>query len=153
MKELFTKFRFTILTVGIVLILVVFRLGDGNRFMGGAAKNAEASFTGENVMQPSDPKFLANSTLLVYIDDPEFRYSLHSNFMDVESGHLLDREVLKELKHHKGAIVLVADSDSVKARAWMLLAQKGIKDCYIIMVNTGERFQHQFNADTSITAE
>ena len=153
MKELFTKFRFTILTVGIVLILIIFRMADGNRFKTGAEKNAGPAFTGENVMQPSNPKFLADNTLLVYIDQPKCRYSSHANFMDVESEHILDRDVLKELKHHKGAIVLVADSDSVKARAWMLLVQKGVKDCYIVMVNTGERFNYQFRPDTSVTTE
>lgn len=153
MKELFTKFRFTILTVGIVLVLVIFRMTDGNLFKNGAEKNALPALSGENIMQPSDPKFLADNTLLVYIDNPKFKYATHSNFMDVESDHLLDRDVVKELKRHEGNIVLMADNDSVKARAWMLLAQKGVKNCYIALVNSGERFNHQFEPDTSVTQE
>lgn len=148
MRELFKKFKFTFLAVGVVLIIVVSRMADRSHFKNGAEKNAQPALTGANIMQPSNPKFLADNTMLVYIDNPKLKYSTHSNFMNVKSEHILDREIVNELKHYDGNIVLMADSDSVKARAWMLLAQKGVKNCYIALVNPGEQFNHQFQSDT-----
>lgn len=150
MKKTLPKFKYTFLAVAVVLVLVTFRLADGNRFRNGAEKNAAASLSGKNVLQPSDSGFLADNTLLVYIDNPKIRYNSRSNFIDVEHDDILNRDLVKQLKKHKGKIVLTSDYESVRARAWMLLAQKGVKNCYILMANTGEQFKHQFRPDTSM---
>lgn len=153
MKNFFIKFNYALLIVGGVLVLVLFRLSDESRFENGAAKNAQPAFSGDNLWQPLNSKLSDTTTLIIYINSPKRKDPSHPDFIEVEMEHILDQQFVKKLKQHDGNIALFADNPTVLARSWMLLAQKGVNNCYIVTENVDEQFKHQFHPDSALTGQ
>lgn len=144
MKQLFAKYRFVIVIILILVVAIVVRTANPNYFKSDAKGNALPAFTAANIIYTSNPNFLSGGTLIVYIDKPTARYSSHDNFVNASSDNLFDDEVYQTIKTNKGIVVLIADDASVMTRCWMLLAQKGIKNCFVALDGNEEAFNHQF---------
>ena len=150
MKDFLKKYKFLVIVL-ILAVLVAVRLLFTDHFKQGAEKNALPALTQSNVMQPSDPKFMAATSLVVYIDSPKQRFSTHSNVLEVNSAEILNKTTLKAIKRSERAI-LVSDDPSLTARCWMLLAQKGVTDLFVYFSGDEEDLKYQFQPDSAINA-
>jgi hypothetical protein len=116
-----------IIILAALIFGVTFKSISHGHFRNDARKMAAVSFDGSNRVTPSMLKQLKGENLLVNIDN-----QTHDNEMAVSADKLLDKETLKILSKHKGNIILVSEDEGKVARMWMLLAQTGIKNLYIL---------------------
>ncbi|MBN2806123.1 MAG: hypothetical protein JXR22_05655 [Prolixibacteraceae bacterium] len=147
MKEILKKYKFLVVVL-ILVVLVAIRFLLTDRFKQGAEKNAIPAFTHSNVMQSSNPKFMAATSLIVYIDSPKQRFSAHSNILAINSSDILTKSTLQAIKKSERAI-LVSDDPSLSARCWMLMAQKGVTNHFAYFTGDEEDFKYQFQPDTN----
>lgn len=150
--EYFKKYKLIVILLLTLVVLVVIRLAFSDLFKQGAEKNALPALTELNVMQPSNPKFLADKSLIVYIDMPSQRFSSHQNFIEINSSELFNKTNLKEMKKND-RVILISDDASLTVRCWMLLAQKGVKNLFVYLTGDEEDFKNQFQPDTTVRAE
>ncbi|MFA9388514.1 MAG: hypothetical protein ACERKD_01820 [Prolixibacteraceae bacterium] len=149
MKDYFKKYSLIIYILLAIVILVSIRLLFTDHFKNGAEQNALPALSYSNVMQASNPKFLAANSLIVYIDEPEQRFAMHANVIEVNSDEILNKTTLKDIKQSERTI-LVSDDPSLTARCWMLLAQKGVINLFVYSTGGDEDFKHEFQRDTTI---
>jgi hypothetical protein len=146
MKYIF-EYRFVIAILSVILILTVARTVSGDHFRNGAERNAEPAFDDTNLItldelgeEPGESLFL-NLGMTV---DNEFLNEVEA--IDVRPGDITDRSLIRKIRRYGGQVVIVSDDLSVSASAWMILAQKGINDLYILEEsNEWGSFKYQFN--------
>ena len=152
MKEFISKYKIVLLILALVISLVGYRTFFNDHFKNGAEKNALPALTGSNLIERSDPDFLASTALWVFIDQEQNEQTgMHSNAIKVNSNEILSRELLKRIRKNKGPVMLISDDPALSARAWMLLAQKGIDKLFIVSeVKNTEQFKYQFRPDSTL---
>ncbi|HLO57651.1 MAG TPA: hypothetical protein VK179_02860 [Bacteroidales bacterium] len=109
---------------------VAFKSLSRNHFRNDARKMAELSFTGSNLVTTATLGQLKGSNLFVNLDKE--KYPSYDNQIVVSAENLMDKENLKILNKHKGNIILISNDQAKVARTWMLLAQVGIKNLFIL---------------------
>lgn len=149
------KYKSVILVLLFIIILVGIRQVVGNHFKHGAVRNAIPALSGISTMDLSQVDQLKTNALLVYLDE-EAEINVHAkvNSLHLKTEELLSRQTIKKIKKAGDPIILVSDDPTLTARAWMLLAQKGIKNIYSL---TGkeetEKFRYKFQPDTVSVTE
>lgn len=150
-KALFVTYKWVFLICAFVLLLLGIRFFVGDHFKPGAEKNAVPALSGTNIVDISQIEQMTQKVMFVYLDDEksldivaDFEVSVF-NTKDLISG-----EMVEELKKFKSPKILVSEDPSVSARAWMILAQKGIENLFILgELGDLEKFNYTFQPETS----
>jgi hypothetical protein len=149
LKALVVTYKWVFLITAFVLLLLGIRFFVGDHFRPGAEKNAIPALTGTNIVDISQIEQMTQKVMFVYLDDEksleanaEFEVSVF-NIEDLLSG-----EMVEELKKFKSPKILVSEDPSVAARAWMILAQKGIENLFIFgELGDLENFDYSFKPE------
>lgn len=152
-KTLLFKSKFVLLVILPIIAMLLVRTFFIDHFKNGAENNAQSAFDGSNCIAPSDSAFLAENSLLVYLDHQPSKYTNHLNFIALNPSKLFDMNTLQLIKQNEGKVILISKDQNLTARVWMLLAQKGIKNIYVLSNEAQEAFKYQFQPDTTLGAE
>jgi len=129
-----------------VLLLVIFRTG-GSKFKPDAAKWAEPSVTGSNIITPEKIATLSGEKLFIAIDGYNPLNSAETK--SIGSGSVLNNDNIKIVKNHNGPVIIMSSGSSTSSKIWMIMSQMGIKDLYILSDNgDNEAFKYKFRPDT-----
>lgn len=121
-----------ILIVLPVVVLVLFRAWSPVSFKPDAAKRAEASFTGANLLTREQVAALGSKPLIVKLVTANSVLKTGSpDTLFIEATRLLDKENLKIIHDHHGPVLLVSDNPAISAKAWMILSQMGYRELFI----------------------
>ena len=155
LNELIYKYRSVILVLLLVILLMGIRLLAGDHFRHGAKKNAMPALSRSNTMELSQIDLLKTKALLVYLDrESEVNPATDVNVFYLKPGDLLSRQTVRDIRKSEGPVILLSDDPTVSARAWMLLAQKGITNLYIFAgKEDNENFKYEFRPDTVTVTE
>ncbi len=155
LNELIYKYRSVILVLLVVIFLLVIRWLAGDHFRHGAKKNALPALSRSNTMELSQIDLLKTKALLVYLDkESEVNVATDVNVLYLKPGELLSRQTVRYIRKSEGPIILLSDDPTVSARAWMLLAQKGITNLFVFAGKEyTENFKYEFRPDTVTVTE
>lgn len=130
------RYRFTLIALLPVLVLIMVRYLPGNHFHPAARQNANPALRGENLIHADSIDLLSGNYLLLG--------AVTGSVYNIQPLDLSDQSEVKKLKKFRGKIILMYKQPSDAAIAWMILAQQGVKDLHIADIGSGEEFNYQF---------
>ncbi len=150
MKDFIRTYKIVIGILLIVLILVVIRFLNGDHFKNGAEKNALAALLKSNIISRSQVKQIEPNATFIYLGSKaEGMEPENIETITMDSEEILNKQNLQLIQKIKGSIVLVSEDQTLSARIWMLLAQKGIDNLYILTDKEDiESFKYKFQPET-----
>lgn len=127
------KYKHVLAAVVVLAVLVLIRAFNPNIFRYDAARWAEPSVTGENIVTPEKLPATGGKILFVILDTdfqvPDMGGSVR---MTASPGDLLSGENLRKIRKNKGPVVICSEDMSVSSRVWMVLSETGIRQLYIL---------------------
>lgn len=127
------KYKYVLAAVVVLAVLVLIRAFNPNIFRYDAARWAEPSVTGENIVTPEKLPATGGKILFVILDTdfqvPDMAGSVR---LTASPGDLLSGENLRKIRKNKGPVVLCSEDMSVSSRVWMILSETGIRQLYIL---------------------
>jgi hypothetical protein len=153
--ELIKKFRVVLVIIILLTILIVLRLMSRNHFRYDAVFLSEPSVTESNLTTAPGLDSLNGSKLLLTLSEAkELPVFKDTKVLSLDPASLLSGPVLTDIRRHSGPILLYSDSISISARVWMILAQLGYRDIYILTEQKNpEIFIKKFRADSTSSPE
>lgn len=127
------KFRSIIILSLVFFLLIIYRSFSLSGFRYDAPKMAERSIYGSNLITESGINDLSDNSILVVLDSSEYslnKYGFQS--IRISPDSILSRKNLKLLKSYKGSVILTSSDNAISARIWMILAQKGFRNIFIL---------------------
>lgn len=124
-----------VLIVVLPVILLILLYNSGNRhFTADTAKAALPAQKNANLIAPENLDKLKGEKLIINIDDSA---ELSENQgrekrIRIPASELTKSENIKKLKRNHGALIIESADNDKAARAWMLLAQLGVDNLYIL---------------------
>jgi hypothetical protein len=152
MKNISNMKKFTLVLAIILplLVIVVIKTLNTDRFRKDASKWAAPSMSESVVLTGEQLQTLSGRTMVVNLNDVEISVPGAAETLDIPAKSLLNKEVLKKLRAHKGNILLASDDPALSARMWMLLSQMGYKHLYILADGAdNEVLKYTFRPDSS----
>jgi hypothetical protein len=137
-----------------VVIAVVIRSTGTGHFRYDAAKWAEPSVTGKNLITPGRLQELRGSVLVINLDKDGRNIPVHPQQISVPADSILSRKVMKKISGNNGPVVIYSEDPAVSARIWMVMSQTGIRNLYILSIDSlNEAVKEKFRTDTIISPE
>lgn len=150
----FRKYIPVIAIVFPVVIAVVIRSTGTGHFRYDAARWAEASVTGTNIITPGKLQELGGSVMVINLDKDGLNRPVHPQQIAVSADSVLSKNILRMIGKNKGPVVIYSDDPALSARIWMLISQTGIRELYILTTdNLNEILKEKFRTDTIISPE
>lgn len=130
----FLQQNWLILTiVALVVAMVLIRSFSRNSFRYDAARWAESSANGSNLIDGNQLAGMTGQVLLINLGSTaEVGGQFKDRTVVVHPESILERENLKLIRKNKGPVILFSVDASVSARVWMVLSEMGIKNLYIL---------------------
>jgi hypothetical protein len=129
----FQKYGLVAAIILLVSLPVIIRITGRNHFRYDAVRHSRASASGTNLITAADAGNLPGNKLLVILAPGEPIFQLkEAEKVNIEPGELLAGSHMKQLTRHKGPIILYSDKSSIAGRVYMVLAQMGIGNLYIL---------------------
>lgn len=146
------QFKFALLILVPVFILVIIRSVSTNHFKPDTKKLAEPSVLRSNLISSEDLASVSGEILIINLGEVNAQgtlIGLKTEVLNINPEAVLERPIIKKLSGYKGKIVLASSDASVSARMWMFLSQMGIKDLYILTNDKdNESIKNKFRPDT-----
>ncbi|HLN21942.1 MAG TPA: hypothetical protein VK213_12690 [Bacteroidales bacterium] len=136
----------------VVIISVVFRFSGTNRFRPDAFRHALPSVDGKNIISSDKVVAMVGKKLVVRLDSIGSIDGI-KDVLTISPSGILSEENISAIRKNKGPVLLLSGDPSLSARTWMLLAQKGVKEVYIISDKDDEEIKNKFRRDTLIKPE
>jgi hypothetical protein len=152
MKEVIKQYRFAILLVSGMLLLVLLRDVGPDRFRPDAAKCAEPSVLRSNILTTVQLESLQGTKLLINLGNTSVE-AFNIPSVNIAPGLILDRKNLNLIRNNKGPVLLFSKDNAVSAEIWMLLSQIGIKNLFILSPGNDEIFKYKFRPDSLVRPE
>jgi hypothetical protein len=115
----------------LVLALVISQL-SGNNFRQGAELYAENALEGENLINPEDFNKTGGSVIKIASSVNLADISMSNLYIIDAEESLLNKASIRAIKNLPPPRIIIAANHAAEARAYILLAQKGIKDLYLL---------------------
>jgi hypothetical protein len=125
--KILKRYSFLLYVLLPVMALIMLRYLPGDHFHPGTRHNATPALNGENILNSDSLEDMPGDIHLLKVGA--------GSDADLQPGDLHDRSRIRRLKKLSGKIVLVSDNPSDSAIAWMILAQQGVRDLYIVTDN------------------
>lgn len=152
--SLLKNFRTPLIIVIITILVITYRLISPGGFRPDAKKWAEPSFTGSNVVSREAAIALPGTKLVVLLDPAEEDgLKADPSVVMLHPGSVLSKNDIKTIKNHEGPVLLLSTEPALSARTWMVLAQRGMKNLYIINNQNDEILKYKFRPDSIISPE
>lgn len=134
------QYRIILAIFLLVLILVLIRTISPGNFKYDAAKWAEPSATGSNIISEAQLDAMSGKKLLVDLGTEPVSDSRFGNItVKMDPGSILDKPNMKLIRKNRGPVVLYSEDISEVARIWMILSETGVRDLYILSESAGEK--------------
>jgi rhodanese-related sulfurtransferase len=133
------QYRFVLLIFLLLVVLVLFRSFSRTGFRYDAARWAEASVDGSNLLTVDRLSAITGEIMLLNLgSEADLPGELQNKALTVSPESITGRENLKQIRKHKGPVILYSANGSVSARVWMVLSEMGMKNIYILSVPGSE---------------
>jgi hypothetical protein len=130
--ETLKKYRFVSAVFLILLVAVLYRSFSHSGFRYDAPKLAGQSFQGSNIVTEDQIPGFQNA-LIINLNSSEILKDKYSEFtLKVNPDSILEKKNIRRIIKNRGPVILVSSENSISARIWMLLSQKGIKNIFIL---------------------
>jgi hypothetical protein len=117
----------------IILIAVLYRSLNHSGFRYDAPKHAESSISGSNIITEEQIKAFQTDFLIIDLESTGLLKEKYNEItLEADPVSILRKKNIKKIERHKGPVILVSSENSISARIWMLLSQKGLKNLYIL---------------------
>lgn len=149
------KYMFVLPVILLVTALFLLRFFSNDHFRNGAEINAAPAISGSNMLLPTSENLSKEEALYINLDQGSNPYQeLDGKILAIDPKSLLSSESLKLIETADGPVILVSSDITILARSWMLLAQKGVRNLYIITSdNSQEVLKYEFRPDTILAPE
>lgn len=132
-----------------VLIAVIIRSTGSGHFRYDAARWAEPSLSGANIITPEKLSELKGNILVINFSDDRLIHPVYPKQKAISADSMMTKMVMRMISRNNGPVILWSDNTALSARIWMLLSQTGIKDLYILSPDgSNETLKEKFRADT-----
>jgi len=130
--DTFKKNRFVSAVFLILFVAVLYRSFSHSGFRYDAPKLAGQSFQGSNIVTEEQIPGFQNA-LIINLNNSEILKDKYSEFtLKVNPDSILEKKNIRRIIKNRGPVILVSSENSISARIWMLLSQKGIKNIFIL---------------------
>jgi len=134
------QYRILLAVFLLVLSLVLIRTISPGNFKYDAAKWAEPSATGSNIINEAQLDAMTGKKLLVDLGDEPVSGSRFGNItVKMDPGSILDKPYMKLIRKNGGPVILYSEDISEVARIWMILSEMGVRDLYILSESANEK--------------
>jgi len=147
--DTFKKNRFVSAVFLILFVAVLYRSFSHSGFRYDAPKLAGQSFQGSNIVTEEQIPGFQNA-LIINLNNSEILKDKYSEFtLKVNPDSILEKKNIRRIIKNRGPVILVSSENSISARIWMLLSQKGIKNIFILSEEKDfEVLKNKFRPDT-----
>jgi hypothetical protein len=137
-----------------VIIAVILRSTGTGHFRYDSEKWAEPSIHGKNLITPGKLSGLKGNIMVINFAGNRLSMPVYPNQSAISPDSVMTKNVMKMISRNRGPVVLWSDDPALSARIWMLMSQSGIKDLYILSLDTlNETLKEKFRTDTLIRPE
>lgn len=127
------QYRFALIIFLVIVALVLLRSFNRTGFRYDAARWAEASVDGSNMLTIDQLSGLKGEIMLLNLgSEAGLPGKLIEKALTMSPESLSARENLKQIRNHKGPVILYSENGSVAARVWMILSEMGMKNVFIL---------------------
>ena len=153
--ELLKRYKFVLIIVIPILILVLIRQFGVIHFKSDAAKWAELSAKQANIIFVDQINILTGEKLIINMEKEAMELKSRTvDVINIPADSILYNRHLKTIKKYEGTILIYSNEEAISARVWMILSQMGIKNIYILSdCKDVEVFKHKFQPDSLIRPE
>lgn len=129
----FKQYRFALIIFLVLVALVLLRSFNRTGFRYDAARWAESSVDGSNLLTVDQLSALTGEIMFLNLgNEAAMPDEIQVKAMKMNAGSITDKENLRLIRKHRGPVVLFSDDASVPARVWMILSEMGMKNVYIL---------------------
>jgi hypothetical protein len=149
--NLIKKYGIILAIVLPVVLLVVIRSAGTGHFGNDAAKLSAPSINQSNIITTDKLSSLRGDILIISLSEP-FPANMTSDYktISIQTDSILTKKYLKIIKGNDGPVVLFSSDPALSARIWIILANMGIKNLFILNDSTdGETMKYKFQPDIS----
>lgn len=128
------QYRFSLILFLVIVALVLLRSFSPAGFRYDAARWAEASTDGSNMLTIDQVSALEGEVMLLNLgSEAELPGVLEARRVSLDPEAVTDKENLKTIRKHRGPVILYSANGSVSSRVWMILSEMGIKNVFILI--------------------
>ena len=117
----------------ILLAAVLYRSFNNSGFRYDAPRLASGSLNGSNIITEEQIPGFQNALIVDMSDSDTMKGRYNEITLKVKPGSILEKKNIRRITKNKGPVILVSSENSISARIWMLLSQKGIKNIFILL--------------------
>ena len=153
MKYLY-EYRFVLVVLAVILLLTIARSIPGDHFRSGAERNAMPALQGYNLVSKDSPLINAPGALMLTLGTGSYgKLNKDVETINIQPAELTERTLLSKVRKSYGPVIIVSGDMFEASAAWMILAQEGISDLYILE-ESNERgsFKYQFKTFPEINS-
>jgi hypothetical protein len=126
-------YRFALIIFLMIVALVLLRSFSRTGFRYDAARWAEASVDGSNFLTLDQLSALKGEIMLLNLgSEADLPDELKGKAVSVSPESITGKEKLKQIRSHRGPLILYSANGSVSARVWMILSEMGMKNVFIL---------------------
>ena len=127
------KYRYVLAAVVVIAVMVLIRAFNPGSFRYDAAKWAEPSVTGRNIVTPENLPEIGDNILFVMLDTECQAPDIPgADKLSVDPADLFSGEIIRKIRKSKGPVVLCSEDVSISSRVWMALSEMGIRKLHIL---------------------
>jgi hypothetical protein len=127
------QYRLALVIFLVIVALVLLRSFNRTGFRYDAARWAEASVDGSNLLTMDQMSALKGEIMLLNLgSEAELPDELKGKAVSVSPEAITGKERLKQIRSHRGPVILYSANGSVAARVWMVLSEMGMKNVFIL---------------------
>ena len=127
------KYSFVSAVFLILLAAVLYRSFNHSGFRYDAPRLASGSFNGSNIITEEQIPGFQNALIIDMSDSDILKERYNEITLKVKPDSILEKKNIRRIIKNKGPVILVSSENSISARIWMLLSQKGIKNIFILL--------------------
>jgi hypothetical protein len=143
------KYGFVSAVLLILLLAVIYRSFSHSGFRYDAPKLASSSFQGSNIITADQIPGYQNA-LIIELGNADILKGRYLEItLKINPDSILEKKNIGKIEKCKGPVILVSSENSISARIWMLLVQKGLRNVFILSEDKDfEVFRKKFRPDT-----
>jgi hypothetical protein len=131
--KLLKQYRFALIIFLVIISLVLLRSFSRAGFRYDAARWVEASVDGSNLITLDQLSALKGEIMLLNLgSEAGLPDELIEKAVKMSPESVTVKENLKQIRNHKGPVILYSENGSVSARVWIILSEMGMRNVFIL---------------------
>lgn len=127
------QYRLALVIFLVIVAFVLLRSFSRTGFRYDAARWAEASVDGSNLLTRDQLSALEGEIMLLNLGgENNLPDEFKEKAVSVSPESITGKERLKQIRNHRGPVILYSANGSVSTRVWMILSEMGMKNVFIL---------------------